>query len=118
MNYKVPIVIFYLLVNTLGLYFIKVFFNSAKPGTIFSFASLANPKLIFGAILYVAGFLTWMWLLSKSELSTIYPIIIGLSYVAVLAVSFLVLKEHLSIYKISGALLILIGLLLISRVSK
>ena len=81
-------------------------------------AALTNPKLIIGAILYGSSFLTWLWLLSKEDLSSIYPIVVALGYLSIMLVSFVFLKEQASLAKFIGAFLILVGVFFILRAGK
>lgn len=115
MKFKFLIILYYLASNSLGLYFVKNFFKTTKDASLFSMAALTNPQLMVGAVLYASSFLAWLWLLSKEDLSTIYPIIVGLGYIAILAMSFVVLKEQPTLSKFIGAFLIISGVLFLVR---
>jgi multidrug transporter EmrE-like cation transporter len=68
-----------------------------------------------GICLYVLSFLTWMVILARNELSLAYPIAIGLTlaFSGVAAVIFL--GEAVSITRIAGMLLILVGIAFVVR---
>ena len=81
-----------------GVVIIKKFFESAHYEDFHGFlGQLFNLQLIAGVFLYMAGFLTWLYVLSRMDLNTAYPVAITLSFVAVLLASTFILKEHLTI---------------------
>jgi drug/metabolite transporter (DMT)-like permease len=73
-----------------------------------------DPYVFFGLIMYGLGTIFWLIALSRMELSFLYPFI-SLTYILVLALSYLVLKESIGLNKMVGTVLIISGLLLISR---
>ncbi len=108
--------ILYVLASTSGVVLIKKFFEASHYENFQGFlAQLFNSQLIFGILLYVTGFLIWLYVLSRMNLNTAYPVAITLSFIAVILASALVLKEPLTVNIISGTLLCLIGVILILR---
>ena len=108
--------VFYVLASTCGVVIIKKFFDSVHPETISDFlSSLFNVQLVIGVALYMTGFLTWLYILSRMDLNTAYPIAITLSFIAVILASALVLKEPLTINIGIGVLVCLIGVFIILR---
>ena len=75
---------------------------------------LLNPYVLLGFMMYALSTIFWLIALSKKELSFVYPFI-SLTYVLVLMLSSLVLKEDIGLNKIAGTLAIIIGLIIISR---
>ncbi len=73
-----------------------------------------DPHILFGLIMYALSTVFWLIALSRMELSFVYPFI-SLTYVLVLALSYLVLKESIGLNKIAGTVLIILGLIIISR---
>lgn len=73
-----------------------------------------NPYIFFGFIMYGLGTIFWLVALSKKDLSFVYPFI-SVTYILVLVLSNLVLKESIGLNKIVGTLAIIIGLIIISR---
>ncbi len=73
-----------------------------------------DPHVLFGLIMYALSTVFWLIALSRMELSFVYPFI-SLTYVLVLALSYLVLKESIGLNKIAGTVLIILGLIIISR---
>jgi drug/metabolite transporter (DMT)-like permease len=69
---------------------------------------------IIGLCCYILSFILYMVIISKANLSYIYPISVGLCYIFVLAASYLVLKEKASLWSIIGTGFILIGIIIIN----
>jgi len=106
----------YVLASTAGVVIIKKFFASAHFEDFHGFISqLFNLQLIVGIFLYIAGFLTWLYVLSRMDLNIAYPVAITLSFVAVLLASILILKEPFSVNIGIGTVVCLIGVFIILR---
>jgi uncharacterized membrane protein len=75
---------------------------------------LLNPYVLLGFVMYGLSTIFWLIALSKKDLSFVYPFI-SLTYILVLVLSSLVLKESIGLTKIAGTLAIIIGLIIISR---
>jgi len=73
-----------------------------------------DPHILFGLIMYGLSTVFWLIALSRMELSFVYPFI-SLTYVLVLALSYVVLKESIGLNKIAGTVLIILGLIIISK---
>jgi drug/metabolite transporter (DMT)-like permease len=68
--------------------------------------AMLHPYVLLGLGLYVLSVFTWILLLSKVRLSVAYPMI-SISYIFVVALSAVVLREHVRwSYAIAGLLLI------------
>lgn len=81
----------------------------------FSFFSiLRNFKVILGAALYATSALLFVYALKHGELSVLYPII-ATSYIWVLVLSNVFLNETLTFSKATGVLLIVFGVIMITR---
>lgn len=108
--------IIYVCASTAGVLIIKNFLNTISYRNIPDFLiQLINANLIFGVFLYIVGFLTWLYVLSKMSLNTAYPIAVTLSFLAIIALSALILKEKLTMNIVIGSLLCLIGIVIILR---
>lgn len=93
----------------------KIGMNQAGTPDLPSIASvLFNPYILLGFLMYGLSTVFWLLALSKRDLSFVYPFI-SLTYVLVLILSSLVLKESIGMNKLVGTLAILIGLMIISR---
>lgn len=75
---------------------------------------LLNPYVLLGFVMYALSTIFWLIALSKKELSFVYPFI-SLTYIIVLVLSSLVLKESMGFSKLVGTLIIIIGLIIIAR---
>lgn len=75
---------------------------------------LLNPYVLLGFVMYSLSTVFWLIALSKRDLSFVYPFI-SLTYILVLVLSSMVLKESIGINKIAGTLAIIAGLVIISR---
>ena len=69
---------------------------------------------ILGLMCYLISFILWMIIISKSDVSYIVPLGLGLTNVLILVGSMVVLKESINVYGIVGIVMILGGTLLIN----
>ena len=112
--------------NWLYLVFYIIF--SVSGSTLLKFGSSADVKILFtlpvvnmnislytfiGFILYGLSFLFYTILLSKFDLSFISPLTVGLVYVLLMITALIFFKEQITIYKLMGSSLILLGVILI-----
>lgn len=72
-----------------------------------------SPLIWLGLILYVVATLLWFAVLSRAQLSAVYPLQ-SLSYVLGLAASILFLHEQVSPTRWMGVMVILVGVVLVS----
>ena len=72
-------------------------------------------KFVLGMICYALSFLTWMFLLSKQALSTIYPLTVGIVYALIMIASVVFFHEQFTLYKIIGVILIGLGILFLVK---
>ena len=66
-----------------------------------------------GMLLYISSFAIWMFILSRSPLSTAYPVAIGLTLVFTTLVSAFLLHETITMAQLLGIGLVLAGIILI-----
>lgn len=76
------------------------------------FTILFNRYVFTGLILYSVASLLWFVVLSKADLSFAYPLL-SLGYILLAILSWYFLGETLTIYRISGIILVTIGVFLI-----
>jgi drug/metabolite transporter (DMT)-like permease len=81
-------------------------------GTIWRMAT--NPYVIVGLMIYVSGTFFWLTALSRVPLSYAYPFA-GLSYVLMLIASWAFLHEEITIVRLIGSGVIIVGVLLVAR---
>jgi len=116
-------IIFYILLTVSGLLLMKKGLIGVNLGGIMELIkSLLNWKFltshwqfILGAVCYVFSFLTWMFLLSKKELSLIYPLTVSIVYVAIMISSVLLFHEQFTLAKMIGVVLIGLGILFLIK---
>lgn len=75
---------------------------------------LLNPFVLLGFAMYGLSTVFWLIALSKKDLSFVYPFI-SLTYIFVLVLSSIVLKESIGINKLVGILIVIAGLVIITR---
>ncbi len=85
---------------------------SSAPSMLFS--ALTNPTVLLGLAVFAFSALTWLVALSRVKLNIAYPMV-SLGYVAVMFFSWLILKEPVRPVTLAGCLVIILGVILISR---
>lgn len=76
--------------------------------------ALLSPLVISGLTLHVLALVAWLYALSNVDISYAYPFI-SLGFGVVLLISFLFLGEHISVVRLTGVILIVIGVIFVSR---
>ena len=79
------------------------------------FAIVFQPVILLALSCYAVGIAAYLFLLSKVELTSVYPICTSLTLGGITFFGWLFLREPLNLPKISGIILIIIGILLIER---
>ncbi len=75
---------------------------------------LLNPFVFVGMMLYVINVFLWFDIISKSNLSYVYPFL-SMSYAAVVFASWLVLNEPLTWQRVIGVGIITVGVWIVSQ---
>lgn len=73
-----------------------------------------NIFVIAGLSLYVIGTFVWLILLSRLDLSFLFPFG-ALQYFIIYLISYFFLGEHITLGRIAGVALIMVGIVIISR---
>ncbi len=76
---------------------------------------LLMPSFLIALFFYGVAFVIWVWLLSKSSLSILYPIGLSLNVVLALISAHFFLKESITLLQIGGIVVIIIGIFIIAR---
>jgi len=114
MNLVIFIVV-YLVCSTIGLMLLKMSVFGVELNSLQSYVKLLfNYKFIVGFLFYATSFFVWMILLGKKDLSYIFPMVIGLSYLSIMALAIFVFKENFTLIKFAGVLFVGIGIFFIS----
>ena len=74
-----------------------------------------EPLFLFGVLFYGAAAIVWFAALSLENLTTGYPILVGLTFVMVGLGAAVVFGEMISLQKLTGMAAILVGIALIAR---
>lgn len=116
-------VLAYIVFNSVGALIIKYKIN--EMGTIqlssfrfvikYFFELIKSPLIICGIFSIFISAFVWMVALSRLQISIAYPVAVGLNFIVVVTVALIFFKEHLSVEKIIGIVLIFISVFLISR---
>jgi multidrug transporter EmrE-like cation transporter len=80
----------------------------------FVISRLLNPWILSGVIATFCAGVSWMLAMTKFEISYAYPFV-SINYVLILGGSVLLFNEALNFSKISGNLLIILGIILLAR---
>lgn len=86
--------------------------NGFKLGAAWDVAT--NLYVFLGLSMYVMGAGLWLLVLSKVDVSMAYPFV-GLGFVMTMILGWLFLQENVGMIRISGTLLIVLGVILVSR---
>jgi len=70
--------------------------------------TIFSPLVFFGFIAYGVSAIIWLFVLQKFPLSTAYPAL-SLTYLVIVALSVIFLKEPVTPFKLVGILLIILG---------
>lgn len=79
-----------------------------------SFYSLITPNILGGICFYIFSMLLFFFMLSNFKLSAIIPIT-SLTYIFNIIAAVLIFKENINIMQATGTVVIIIGLLILSR---
>lgn len=111
---KVVLTIIYIIFTTLGLFLMKLGGNSLS----LSFQNGITFKIsfitLFGFLSYICSFLLWQKLLVSFDLSYIVPIVTGITQIIILLLGIFFFKEQVNITGMIGAVLIIIGIVLMA----
>lgn len=78
-------------------------------------STIATAPLVWlGLLMYFVGALVWLLVLARLEVSLAYPFV-GLGFILTMLLGFFLLGETVSLPRIGGTLLVVLGVVLISR---
>ena len=112
---KYILVPIYIVLTISGLVFMKL---GGNPGTISfrdgSFAFSMSTVSAIGFICYICSFLLFTRIVVLFDLSFIYPLTTGIVQIVTLIASYFVFKEKISVTGIVGAILVIIGIIVMN----
>jgi len=83
------------------------------PGLLFRLAR--SWSFVLGVLAYALAAVVWFKVLSLAEVSSSYPLLVGLTFVLVTTGAVLLFHEELRMLKVAGIVVILVGIVLISK---
>ena len=105
----------YLILTVAGLVFMKLGGNpgslAVKEGTITFGMSIVSG---IGFVCYLCSFLLFTRVVVMFDLSYIYPIVTGIVQILTLIASAVVFKEHMTVQSVVGAIIIIIGIIIMN----
>lgn len=106
----------YLIFSLAGVFLFKIgcqkeFLVSVSTGIFSLNISLIS---IIGLLCYVCSFLMYMFLISKFDMTYIVPVTTGITYILTFILAVLIFKEAITVNKVIGSVLILMGVLVIN----
>ena len=105
----------YLILTVAGLVFMKLGGNpgtlAVKDGTITLGMSIVSG---IGFVCYLCSFLLFTRVVVMFDLSYIYPIVTGIVQILTLIASAVVFKENMSVHSVIGAIIIIVGIIIMN----
>ena len=111
---KIILTIVYIIFTTLGLFLMKLGGNSLSLNFINGIGFKIGYITFFGFLSYICSFLLWQKLLVSFDLSYIVPIVTGITQIIILLLGIFFFKEQINISGIIGAILVIIGIILMA----
>lgn len=75
---------------------------------------VTQPQILTGLFCYGFGTLMWLFVLARVDVSVAYPFV-GLGFILTMLLGGIVLGEQIGVVRVLGTLLIVFGIVLISR---
>lgn len=106
----------YVILSTSGLILVKLGSENLLLSLTTSLLTIQIPLLsLLGLFCYLCSFLLWMYIISTSaKISYIVPLGVAVTNLAILAGSYFILNETISIYTIVGTMLIIAGVVVMN----
>jgi len=86
-----------------------------SPSLLALFQLFRQPALVVGVLLTGISALLWFRILAGQKLSTCYPLFVSLTYLFITLGAFYFLHEKVSIQKLVGLVVIIIGITVVAR---
>ena len=111
---KYILTVIYIVFTTLGLFLMKNGGDSLSLSIHGSFGFKIGYITLLGFLAYICSFLLWQKLLVSYDLTYIVPLTTGIVQLIVLLIGIIFFKENVNVYGIMGAILIIIGVVLMA----
>ncbi len=77
--------------------------------------AVTSPLIFLGMIIYGISFFISLRVVSQSDLSRVYPMFATLVFLFTLIGSYFILKENISILRITGMIIMLLGIFVVAK---
>lgn len=111
---KYLLTLIYILFTTCGITFMKLGGDSLKLSLSKEFSLRMGWTTLLGFLFYIVSFLLWQKLLVKYDLSSMVPIVTGISQIIIIIIGYVIFKENVSIQSIIGAITIIVGIIIMT----
>ena len=111
---KYLLTLVYILFTTCGIAFMKLGGDSLKLSLSKEFSLRMGWTTLLGFLFYIVSFLLWLKLLVKYDLSSMVPIVTGISQIIIIIIGYVIFKENVSIQSIIGAITIIVGIIIMT----
>ena len=111
---KYLLLIIYIIFTTGGITFMKLGGDSLKIGFNNKCLLSMSWQTFLGFLLYIVSFLLWQRLVVKYDLSIMVPIVTGIVQIIILFIGYFIFKESFNMITLIGALLIIIGIIVMA----
>lgn len=106
---SLALILFYVLVSTIGMGIVKAGANDLGAHAII------NLKVLLGGTIVFLSFFVLVGILKRNDISSVYPTVQGLSILLVAIMGFITFKEPFCGVRLSGIILMIIAIFLISK---
>ncbi|MCK4511938.1 EamA family transporter [bacterium] len=115
----IPLILLAVMLGATGQIIMKkgmMIYGEVSAGSVWSqlVPILKVPQVFIGFLCYGISAVLWIAVVSNVDLSLAYPMV-SLAYVIVFIASWLLLGEHISALRVAGLVIIIAGVLVISR---
>lgn len=79
------------------------------------FRLLTSPLILFAIASYGFGVVFYMFMLSRLDLSFLYPVMTALGLILATVISATLFREHISVARLGGVALMIVGVFVVSQ---
>lgn len=79
------------------------------------FRLLTNPFVILAIMAYGFGVIFYMFMLSRLDLSYLYPVMVALGLVLATLISSLIFREQISLVRLGGIVVVILGVFMLAQ---
>lgn len=115
---KYLLTIVYIIFTTCGITFMKLGGDSLNISLSKTFSFKIGWITLIGYIFYIVSFILWQKLLVRYDLSTMVPIVTGISQIIIIIIGYTIFKESFNLQSLIGALIIIIGIIVMCTGNK